>query len=228
MIKWFLDTWWTIIFRPIYFYTKLKEEDWKEKALTFFLIISWKLGIAASLVIFIVQYVPIGRTLVEGVSGFRFILTIPVLLALSLVFFLITGLILGGMFALGFFVLFYLVGVLLHYVYLFLGGKGHLNRMLQSMLYSSAAMLFGVTVLFLMILTGYGALEFSLFRAGFNFIYFLILLYIYGLWAVAGRKTYGVPRWKAFLGAIVPVIILLIFGLVFDKMALPKLQPWIT
>jgi hypothetical protein len=67
-----------------------------------------------------------------------------------------------------------------------------------------------------------------LFRAGFGFIYFLVLIYVYGLWAVAGRKTYGVPKWKAFLGAIVPIIILLIFGVLFDKIALPKLEPWIS
>ncbi|KPJ68415.1 hypothetical protein AMJ44_06550 [candidate division WOR-1 bacterium DG_54_3] len=227
-LGWFLHTWWAVIVRPIYFYTRLKEEDWKEKALTFFLINSWILGLAATLMVFIIQYLPIGSTLIEGISGLKFVLILPVLLTLAFVFFLITVLILGGMFAVIFFVLFCLAGILLHYVYLFLGGKGSLNRMLQSMLYSSAVILFGMTILFLMVLTGYGRLDFSLFRTGFDCIYFLILLNIYGLWAVAGRKTYGVPRWKAFLGAIVPVIILLIFGFVFDKMALPKLQPWIT
>jgi len=227
-IKWFLDIWWTVIIRPIYFYTKLKEEDWREKALTFFLINSWILAVVATLVIFIVQYVPIGSTLVEGLSGFKFVLILPVLLTLAFVFFLITVLILAGMFASAFFVLFYLAGYLLHYTYVILGGKGSLNRMLQSMFYSSAAITFGVIVLFLMILTGFGILDFSLFRVGLGFIYFLILLYIYGLWAVAGRKTYGVPRWKAFLGAVIPVIILLIFGIVFDKIALPKLEPWIS
>jgi hypothetical protein len=227
-IKWFLDTWWTVIIRPIYFYTKLKEEDWREKALTFFLINSWILAVAATLVIFVIQYVPIGSTLVEGASGFKFVLISPVLLTLAFVFFLITVLILMGMFTFAFFVLFYLTGYLLHYIYIILGGKGSLNRMLQSMFYSSAAITFGVMVLFLMILTGFGMLDFSLFRAGLGFIYFLILLYIYGLWAVAGRKTYGVPRWKAFLGAVAPVIILLIFGVLFDKIALPKLEPWIS
>ena len=227
-VTWFLNIWWTVIARPIYFYTKLKGEDWKERALTFFLINSWILGLAATLVIFIIQYLPIGSTLIEGITGFRFILILPVLLTLIFVFLLITSLILGGMFALAFFVLFYVVGWVLHYAYLFLGGRGSLNRILQCMLYSSAAMVFGVLVLLLTILTKYGNLEFSLFRAGFNFIYFLILLYLYGLWAVAGRKTYGVSRFKAFLGAVAPVIILLIFGILFDKIALSKLQPWIT
>lgn len=228
MIAWYLETWWTIIFRPIYFYTRLKEEDWKEKSLTFFLITSWILGLVATLVVYIVQYIPIGSTLVEGITGFRFIIILPVLITLAFVFFVITFLILGGLFTFAFFIMFYAVGALLHYAYLFLGGRGSLNRMIQSMLYSSAIILVGSLIFFLMILTKYAGLDFSLFRVGFNFIYFLILLYIYGLWAVAGRKTYGVPRWKAFVGAIVPVIILLIFGVLFDKIMLSKLQPWIT
>ena len=134
-MKNYIKTWWTIIFRPIYFYTKLKEEDWKENSLTFMLITTWILALAATLVIFIIQYIPIGSTLVEGVAGFRFVIVLPVLVALAFVFFIITFLILGGVLTLSFFALFFLIGVLLHYVYLFLGGKGSLNRMIQSSFY---------------------------------------------------------------------------------------------
>jgi hypothetical protein len=227
-MKWFLETWWTIIVRPIYFYTKLKEEDWKEKALTFLLMNCGILAAVGSLVIFIIQYITIGRTLVEGVAGIKFLIVLPVLITLAFVFFLITLLILGGILVLNFFVVFYLIGILLHYVYLMLGGKGSRNRMLQSSFYSSAVILAGIFVFLLMILTKHGGLEFALFRAGYNLIYFLVALYVYGLWAVAGRKTYGVPRWKAFAGALVPLILLLIFGILFDKIALSKFQPWIT
>jgi len=227
-IEWFLGVWWTVIVRPIFFYTKLKEEEWKGKSLTFFLVNTWVLALVATVVIYVTQYIPVGSALVEGISGLKFVLILPVLLTLIFVFFLITVLILEGGFAFSFFILFFLVGYLLHYTCLFLGGKGSLNRMLQSMFYSSAVMLFGVVVPLLMILTGYGKLDFTLFRAGFGFIYVLVLIYAYGLWAVAARKTYGVPKWKAFLGAIVPIIILLIFGVLFDKMALLKLEPWIS
>lgn len=227
-IRWFLETWWTVILRPIYFYTKLKEESWQEKALTFFILNSWVLGTAATLVVFIVHYIPMGGTLVEGVSGYKFILILPVLATLALVFFLITLLILVGMLASAFFVLFCGLAYLLHYVYIFLGGRGSLNRMLQGMLYSSAIMAFGLFIFLMMVFSGYGLLDFSLFRAGLGFVYFMALLYGYGLWAVAGRKIYGVPKWKAFLGAALPVIFLLIFGVLFDKIALPKLQPWIS
>jgi len=227
-IRKYLGTCWAIILRPIYFYTKLKEEDWREGSLSFLMLTAWLLALVATLVIFIIQYIPIGSTLVEGVQGFKFIIVLPVLLTLIFVFFVITFLILGGLLTLAFFAAFYAIAFVLHYVYLFLGGKGSLNRMIQSCFYSSAVLVVGLLVFLLMILNKYAGLDFTLFRYGYNTIYFLMVLYVYGLWAVAGRKTYGVHKWQAFLGAIVPVILLLIFGVLFDKIALSKLAPWIS
>jgi len=221
--------------QPIYFYTKLKEEDWKEKALTFLMISSWLLAAAVTLAIFVIQYIPIGSTLVEGITGWKFLIILPVLITLALVFFMITLLILGGAMVIVFGAAFYLLGLALHYVYLLLGavpagrqGKGHLNQMLQDSFYSSAVVLAGIFPVLFALLTKAGTLDFSLFRVGYNLVYGLTLLYVYGLWAVAGRKVYGVPKWKAFAGALVPIIFLLIFGFVFDKIALSKLEAWIT
>ncbi|MEA3492832.1 MAG: hypothetical protein U9R38_00430 [Candidatus Margulisiibacteriota bacterium] len=227
-LKNYCNTWWAIIMQPIWFYTRLKEEDWREKSLSFLLITSWIIGLSAAIVIFVVQYVPIGGTLIEGLHGLNFLMIMPVLATLAFVFFVITLLILGGAFSLGFFLMFYLTGVVLHYVYIFLKGKGSMNRMIQSMFYSTAAIQSVLLVLLLMIISKFGSLSFQLFQVGFEVIYFFTLLYLYGLWAIAGRKTYGVPKWLAFAGAIVPVILLLIFGILFDKIALSRLQPWIT
>ena len=214
--------------RPIYFYTRLREENWKENPLTFLLSTSWLLAFLAAWVVFIVQYVPIGATLIEGLVGLKLIIILPVLITLALVFFVITFFIIGGLTILGFFVMFGVVALILHYTYLALGGKGKIERILQESFYSVAIALFFSFLLVLMLFTKYGGLDFHLFRVGFEVIYFLTILYGYGLWAIAGRKAYGVPKWKAFLGALVPVICLLIFGLAFDKIALSKLLPWIT
>ena len=224
----YLDNWWTIILRPIYFYTKLKGEEWKEEPLSFLLITSWILALGATLVVFFIQYVPIGKTLVEGVSGLKFVLILPVLLTVILVFFAITFLILGGLLTSLFFIIFYASAYVLHYVYQFLGGKGSFNQKIQMVFYSSAALLFGLVIFALMLLAKYTSFSFDYFRYGYNFIYFLISLYIYGLWSVSGRKNYGVAKWKAFLGAIIPFLVLLIFGLLFDKIALSRLAPWIS
>ena len=224
----YINTWWTIMVRPIYFYTKLREEDWKENALTFLLISSWILAALAALIVFIIQYLPIGATLIEGVAGLKLIIILPVLFTLALVFFLITFFIIGGLMILGFFAMFAVVAVILHYTFTILGGKGRLERVLQKSFYSAAIILFFSFLLILMLLTKYGGLDFHLFRVGFELIYFFTVLYGYGLWAIAGRKAYGIPKWKAFVGALVPAICLLIFGLAFDKIALSKLRPWIT
>ncbi|MBN2058581.1 MAG: hypothetical protein JW782_07280 [Candidatus Saganbacteria bacterium] len=221
-------TWWTLMLRPIYFYARLKEEDWKGAGLTFLLINSWLLALIAALVIFVIQYIPIGSTLVAEVAGAKFIIVLPVLLALAFVFFLITFLILGGTFVVGFFAAFYVLGWLMHLVYTYLfGKKGSLNQMIQGSFYSSGVILSGGLIFGLMILTKYAGLSFELFRYGYNSIYFFTCLYAYGLWAVAGRKTYQAAKWQAFAGALVPLAALLIFGVLFDKMALSKLAPWI-
>ena len=151
------------------------------------------------------------------------------LITLAAVFFAITFLILGGVFVVAFLVMLYAVAVLLHYIYSFLlRGTGNLERMIQSSLYSGAVLLATGLIFALMLLTKYAGLEFSLFRVGFHVIYAWMLLYVYGLWAVAGRKIYGVTKWQAFVGAVIPVVLLLIFGFVFDKIALCRLEQWIV
>jgi len=224
----YLKKWLEIILRPIYFYTKLKGEEWKNEPLSFLLMTSWILAFAAALVIFIIQYIPIGKTLVEGVSGVKFLFILPVLLTIIFVFFMITFLILGGVFVSLLFTVLYLSALVLHYIYQFFGGKGSLNQKIQMVFYSSAVFLFALAIFALVLLTKFTAFSFEYFRYGYNFIYFLMLLYVYGLWAVSGRKNYGLSKGKAFLGAIVPLLVLLIFGLLFDKIALSKLAPWIS
>jgi hypothetical protein len=224
----YFQTWWLIIARPIYFYTKLKEANWREQSLTFLLVTAWLLAAAATLAIFIIQYIPIGSTLVQEVHGAKLILVLPVMVTLALVFFALTLLIVGGVLALGLGVGFYALGLVMHYTYIVLGGKGSLNRMVQSALYSSAIVLVGVFPVLFAMMTRYNLLDISLFRVGYNVVYGLTAIFIYGLWAVAGRKAYDLPKWKAWLGALVPVILLLIFGLAFDKIGIAKLESWIA
>ncbi len=228
MIRQYINDWWTVMLRPILFYTVRPKENWQEQPQTFLLITAWLLALGGALVIFIVQYIPIGSTLVVNVPAWKFIFIIPVMAVLAFVFFMITFLILGGVFTVGLFAAYYLNALVLNYVYKLLGGKDNADRMVQNMFYSCAAMLSLFLAYLLMIITKYGGLPYDLFRVGFNFTYFLTLLYSYGLWAIIGKRTADVPKWKAFLGALAPIIILLIFGFLFDKIALPKLQSWIT
>jgi hypothetical protein len=227
-LKEYFVEWWIIIARPILFYTKLKEESWQEKSLTFFIYSSWLLALFASLAIFIIQFLPIGSTLVAGIVGWKFVIILPVLLTMAFAFFMITFLIVGGLLVLTFGAGFIALAFILHYIYKVLGGHGHVNRMIQSLLYSTAVVLFLCLPALLAIMTRYNLLERSLFKVGFNIVFVFLTVYVYGLWAVAGRKAYGIPRWKAFAGALVPVALMLIFLFIFDKIGVTKLESWIA
>jgi hypothetical protein len=225
----YFGTWWAIIARPILFYTKLKEESWQEGSLTFFLITAWLLSFISALAIFIILWLPTGATLVTGISGYKFLFIVPVLLTQAFAIFMITFSILGGLLTLGFGAAFIALAYILHYVYGLLGGKKvKPNRMVQSLLYSSAVLLFFSAAALFAILTRYNLLELSLFKVGFNIVFVFLAVYVYGLWAVAGRKAYGLPKWKAFAGALVPVLLLLIFLFIFDKIGVKKLESWIA
>jgi hypothetical protein len=227
-LKEYFAEWWVIIARPILFYTRLKEESWKEKSLSFLIYSAWLLAFFAALAIFIIQFVPIGSTLVAGIVGWKFLIILPVLLTMAFAFFMITFLIVGGLLVLSLGAAFIALAYILHYMYMMLGGHGHLNRMAQSLLYSSAVVLFLCLPALFAIMTRYNLLELSLFKVGFNIVFVFLTVYVYGLWAVAGRKAYGVPKWQAFAGALVPAALLLIFLLIFDKMGVTKLESWIA
>ncbi len=226
--KEYFAEWWVVIARPILFYTRLKEENWQEKSFTFFMYSTWLLAFIAALAIFVIQFVPIGSTLVAGIAGWKFVIILPVLLTLAFAFFMITFLIVGGLLVLLFGAGWLALAYVLHYIYKLFGGRGHVNRMVQDILYSSAVVLFlGLPALF-GIMTRYGWLDLSLFKVGFNIVFVFLTVYVYGLWAVAGRKVYGVAKWQAFLGALVPAALLLIFLFVFDKIGVEKLETWIA
>jgi len=228
MLKTYFATWWQVMARPIFFFSKLQEESWKENSLTFLISTAWLTALLMTIAVFILQYIPIGSTLVAGIHGYKFILITPVILTLAAVFFTLTWLIAGGAMVVGLGAGFWALAFVLHYIYVLLGGKGKLNRMVQQAYYSSAVALAVLFPLILALMTRFGWLDFSLFRVGFNFVFVCLVVYIYGLWAVAVRKVYNVPKWQAFAGALVPALLLLIFGLLFDKIGITKLESWIA
>ncbi len=228
-MRWYAGTWWMVMARPIYFYSLLKAESWKEKPLSFLMITAWIAALLLTALIFIIQYVPIGATLVEGITGFKFIIILPVIITLALVFSIITLLILGGVMVAVFGAASFGIAYCLHLAALLLGGKGKADRMLQMVFYGSAVFLVIIffPVIFALLTKG-GVIDFTLFKVGFNLFYGLTALYAYGLWAVAGRKNYGLSKTRAFIGALAPAILFLLFGFLFDKIALSKIETWIT
>lgn len=227
-LHWFIEKWFKVMLRPVYFFTRLKEENWQEEALTFLLILSWLTAFFATVVVFIVSYVPIGRYMVAGITGLKFIIILPIISVLAFNFFAITFLILAGIFVGGFFIAQTSCAVLLHFISIGWQGKGSLNRLLQSLLYGAAPYLAINLVLVLILFSKYTGLGYDLFKVGFNLIYYLTVLFVYGLWSIAVRKNYNLPKWKAFMVMLLPILGLLLFGIIFDKIALSKFALWVS
>lgn len=224
-LNWYFEIFWEVVSAPILFYTILEKESWKEKALNFLVISSWILSFFITVTVFIIQIYPIGKTLFEGVTGLKFLLVAPVVLAVALMFFMIVFMILGGFALFFWYIAFYVLGLLLHLISKRLGGEGDLSNMLQAVFYASAVLLFFIIPLFFAVLVDRGVLSYDMFRVGYNLVYFLTCLFIYGLLSITLRKVGGHSKLKSFLIALVPFIILILFGIGFDLKGLEKIRP---
>jgi hypothetical protein len=221
----YFETWWEIVSAPILFYTVLERESWREKALDFLVWSTWILSFFITCVIFVVQVYPIGKTLVEGLTFFKLLLVSPVVLVITLMFFAIIFMILGGFVMFFAFGAFYAVGYLLYWLSKLAKGSATLPFMLQSVFYSAAVWLFYLFGLFLVILADTGFLSFDLFKIGFDLLYYFSAFFVYGLWSIAVRKVGGHTKAQAFLIAAVPFILLLLFGIFFDLKGFEKIRP---
>ncbi|MFH1618194.1 MAG: hypothetical protein ABIJ26_03940 [Candidatus Margulisiibacteriota bacterium] len=228
MLKWYFDTWCKIMFRPIYFFTLMPEGEWTEEPVSFAAISSWIVAAVLSCVIFITQYIPIGVTLVGGISGMKFLIIFPVLLLLSFMFFLITFVISGGMLMVAFFCLFYALGYILHYALKFAGGKGRLADTVKSSFYSSGVVVFGVIPLILAMIVKRDILTFGFFMVGYNIIYFMAALYYYGLISIAVKKCEHLSKGKALVFGVLPLAVFVLLGIFVNKYLLPAIEPFLS
>ena len=48
-------------------------------------------------------------------------------------------------------------------------------------------------------------------------------IYLYGLLSIASKKIYNIPRWKAFLAALPPILVLIAVNVIFNIKLLPKI-----
>ena len=228
MFKFYGQILWDVILRPIYFYTVLPKGEWSDKPLTFAGMTAWILAAVMSIVIFFTQLWPIGATLFEKVSGWQYLIIFPVALLLAFMFFLITIMIVGGVLMALLLSLFYVLGVLIHVASHALGGRGDIFTAIKASFYSSAVLILGIFPILLIFLTKKGILDFTNFKIGYNMFYCFAVLYLYGIEAIISRKEYKVSKLKAFVAAILPVLLLIIIGLMISQLILPKMQPWLT
>ncbi|MBU0687180.1 MAG: hypothetical protein KKB81_04955 [Candidatus Margulisbacteria bacterium] len=224
-LRWYFLIWWEIISAPILFYTVLERKPWREKSLDFLVISSWIVSFFATITIFITQVYPIGRTLLEGMSAWKLLVVSPITIAITLMFFAIIFVILGGFAMFFIFGAFYVIGYLLFYLSKWMKGEGSPSFMLESVFYSSAVLLFFIFSLVFVVFVDAGLLSFEMFRVGYDIVYYFSALYIFGLWSISVRKVGGHSKLKSFLIAAIPFIILILIGIVFDLKGFEKVRP---
>jgi hypothetical protein len=196
---------------------------WREDALSFAMVTGWILAFALTVVFFINSYLPTGLSLIEGIQGHKLIIVVPVLAVMAFAFFAMTVLIVGGVFIGAIIGLFFVCAAILNFLLILLGGKGNLFEVVKASLYASACLLASLLNIFLMLTVKFKLMTFSNWIAGERVIFYCVCVYLYGLFSILGRKTHNVPRWKAFLAATVPFIILVLINIVLSGKVLPKL-----
>lgn len=222
-MNWYFESLYNIIVKPILFYQSMPKGNWRDEPLSFAMVTGWILAFALTLVFFINNYLPTGLSLIEGIQGQKLIIVIPVLAVMGFAFFTLTALIIGGILIGAMLGLLLFCAAVLNFLLILLGGKGHIFEVFKASLYSSGAMLAGLINIFLMISVKYKMMTFADWITGERVVFYCASVYLYGLFSILGKKTHNVPRWKAFLAATIPFIVLVLFNVILSAKVLPKL-----
>jgi len=223
-MKWYIENLWNIMTRPIQFFDNMPAGTWMEAPLTFSLITGWIMAFALTFVVFINNYLPTGLSLIEGIAGKKLIITVPVLAVMGVAFFIMTVLIIGGMIIAAILGLFFVCAAILNFLLILLGGSGNIFDVIKACLFSSGAILSGILNILLMIAVKYKAMSFGNWITGERVVFYCTAVFLYGIFSIIGRKMHKVERWKAFLAATVPLILLVLFNIVFSAKILPKME----
>ena len=197
--------------------------SWREDSLSFAMVTGWIISIAITAVFFINNYIPTGLSLIEGISGRKMLIIVPVISVMGIAFFAMTALILGGIFICSIIGLMYFCAAILNFLLLLLGGKGNFSDVLKASLYASGVFLTGLFNILLMLPVKLKLMAFSDWINGERVIFYCSAVFIYGLFSILGRKTHDLPKWKAFLAATLPFIILVMLNVIISAKILPKL-----
>jgi hypothetical protein len=197
--------------------------SWREGSLSFAMITGWVISIALTAVFFINNYIPTGLSLIEGISERKLIIIIPVLSVMGIVFFVMTALILGGIFICAIIGLMIFCAAVLNLLLWLLGGKGNFSDVLKASLFASGVFLSGLLNILLMVPVKHKLMSFPDWINGERVIFYCSAVFMYGLFSILGRKTHNLPKWKAFLAATIPFIILVALNIVLSAKILPKL-----
>lgn len=211
--------------RPIYFYTFMEKGDWKDKSLSFLLISSWILSFFITLVFFYTQIMNIIMyRFVEGITGLKFLVLMPVLFIFALIFFIIFYIISGGLIAFLFVLGFGAVAGSLSIIAKLSGWVGDRMEMFKAIFYSSAASLFYLLAFLLAFGAKIRILSFDNFIMGINLLMFLSSVYMWGLWSISMRKVYRISKIKAVLATFIIFLLVVSLEMFVGIKLLPRIE----
>jgi len=228
MLKNYFQDLMKLLLQPILFFTRMPDSEWWDKPVTFLGITAMILAFFTAFSVFITQYIPIGSTLFEKVSGLKIIIVSPVMLVLAFMFSVIAFSILFVSFLAGMLLLFWMLGALIFWGGNILKGKGDYLKDVKASFYSSGIFLALIIPVFMLVLLKNKTMDFTNFAIGYNIFYGFAILFLYGLQAIIARKVHGLKKWKAFIVALLPFLVLIMLGVIVSYLILPKISPWIS
>jgi len=225
-MKWYLDDLFTILSRPIYFYTFMENGQWKEKSLSFVTVSGWIFSFLLSIAAFIISVYPMVSVLIAGFSGIKLIVVIPVFTAFCIVLFLMIFIITLFFITALLIALFSLFALLLHYFAGRFGGKGDVKETIKALFYSSAVIL-PVSILPLFaLLAKFKVFSSQNFGIAVNLMMFLAIIYLWGLWSIAVRKVYKLSKKNALLSTFIVSFLVILLQVVVGTKIVSMLERW--
>jgi len=226
-IRWYVDTWMKIMKSPADFFRTLPEGVWYGDSLTFAGATAWILAFIITIVIFLIKLIEIGLYLTETLSLLEKVLTLPITIVFSAVIFAIVVLIVGGFMLAAIIGLLYAVGSVLQFILRLMGGGGMFFDMIKASLYSAAVFMLAAVPVAMSPLVKYRLISMWTLSLIENVVYYLACAAMFILWVAAGEAVNKVPRWKAVMSALLPIAVLVLFGVLFHTKVFPSLEKFL-
>ncbi len=227
-IKWYFGELTRLMLRPIYFFTFMEKGELKDKPFSFILGTSWSISAFVSLVIFMVPVRKMIFGLATGLSGIKFLLITPVLAVMSAVFFFIIFLTVLCVMVLAILAFFTAAALALDLAAGIFHRTSSLKEMLRASYYSSGALVFLVILVLPAVMAKLKLLSFGDFTVGTNIVFFMMIIYLWGLWSIAVRKVYKISRIKSASLSLTVIILVILLQMLVSLKLLPKLERWVV
>jgi len=226
IMKWYRDCLATILFRPIYFYTHMEKGPLKDKPVTFLLISCWLFSMLMSAFVFMALILPMVSVLIQGITGPKLAVVIPVFVFFCLIFFLMILMIAAPIVIGAVFAAFLLFSFILHYIAGRFGGAGDVRTMIKAVYYSGAVLIPYSLMPVIAAATRYKALTQQNFVPGMNLLAVMTIVYLWGLWSIALRKIYGLSKQKALSASFIAVFLVLLLQMTAGQRIIAVLERW--